>query len=307
MLQTLGVVVGLELEAWRKDRSRVWISLSARTARDASTQAVVYDGSIQDVSARKHAEQEILKLNADLEQRVSERTAELEAVNRELEAFCYSVSHDLRAPLRHVIGFVELLRANIAPSLTEVNLCHLKNISQAARRMGDLVDDLLAFSRVGRSEMQKIAINLNQLVRETLDHLQAETASRDIVWEIHPLPTVSADRSMLGLVLINLLSNAVKFTGTRAQAKIEIGPVPGASGETVIFVRDNGVGFDPKYIDKLFGVFQRLHSSDEFEGTGIGLANVQRIIHRHGGRTWAEGAVDGGATFYFSLPQTDGD
>jgi light-regulated signal transduction histidine kinase (bacteriophytochrome) len=173
--------------------------------------------------------------------------------------------------------------------------------------MGDLVDDLLAFSRVGRSEMQKTAVNLSDLVRETLDHLQTETQSRDIVWDIQPLPTVSADRAMLGLVLINLISNAVKFTGTRAQAKIEIGCAPDDKGESVIFIRDNGVGFDPTYIHKLFGVFQRLHSSDEFEGTGIGLANVQRIIQRHGGRTWAEGAVDGGATFYFSLPQTDGD
>jgi light-regulated signal transduction histidine kinase (bacteriophytochrome) len=196
--------------------------LSARIIRNASSQAVLYDGSIQDVSARKHAESEILKLNTDLAQHVAARTAELEAVNRELEAFCYSVSHDLRAPLRHVIGFVELLRANVAPSLTEVNLCYLTNISQAARRMGDLVDDLLAFSRVGRSEMQKTAVNLNDLVRESLAHLQTETQSRDIVWEIHPLPTVSADRSMLGLVR-SIPLERVKFTGTRAQAKIEIG------------------------------------------------------------------------------------
>ncbi|MEO8427835.1 MAG: PAS domain S-box protein [Verrucomicrobiota bacterium] len=306
LLQTVGVVTGLEHEAWRKDRSRVWVSLSARLVRNGSGDGVLYDGSIKDVTARKHAEHEILRLNADLEQRVAARTAELEAVNRELEAFCYSVSHDLRAPLRHVIGFVELLRANVAPTLTEVNLCHLKNISQAARRMGDLVDDLLAFSRVGRLEMQKTAVDLNEMVRETLDHLQAEIGQRDIVWEIHPLPTVPADRSMLGLVLINLISNAVKFTGTRAQAKIEIGCVPHDNGEIVIFIRDNGVGFDPTYIDKLFGVFQRLHSNDEFEGTGIGLANVLRIVQRHGGRTWAEGAVDAGATFYFSIPQTDG-
>jgi PAS domain S-box-containing protein len=306
LLQTLGVVVGLEVEARRKDGRRIWVSMCARLVRDANGGAVLYDGSIQDVTARKHAENEILKLNADLDQRVTARTAELEAVNRELEAFCYSVSHDLRAPLRHVIGFVELLRANIAPSLTEINLCHLTNISQAARRMGDLVDDLLAFSRVGRSEMQKTAVSLDELVRETLHHLQEESSQREIVWEIHPLPTVLADRSMLGLVLINLLSNAVKFTSTRVQAKIQIGCVPDRKGETVVFIRDNGVGFDPKYIDKLFGVFQRLHSSEEFEGTGIGLANVQRIIQRHGGRTWAEGIVDGGATFYFSVPQIEG-
>jgi light-regulated signal transduction histidine kinase (bacteriophytochrome) len=192
--------------------------------------------------------------------------------------------------------------------------------------MGDLIDDLLAFSRIGRSEMQKTEVRLDELVRETLGDFQAETKERNIVWEIHPLPVVRADRALLRLALVNLLSNAVKFTGTRAQAKIEIGEAKTKTEikkaesrnetpisalpmsafppeETVIFIRDNGVGFDPRYAGKLFGVFQRLHSQSEFAGTGIGLANVQRIIHRHGGRTWAEGAVDGGATFYFSLPK----
>jgi light-regulated signal transduction histidine kinase (bacteriophytochrome) len=166
-----------------------------------------------------------------------------------------------------------------------------------------LIDDLLAFSHVGRLAMQKTNVNLDELLRETLGDFQAETKERNIMWEIHPLPPVWADRALLRMVLVNLISNAVKFTGTRADAKIEIGCAPGGDGETVIFIRDNGAGFDPRYAGKLFGVFQRLHSQDEFEGTGIGLANVQRIIHRHGGRAWAEGVVDGGATFNFSIPK----
>jgi light-regulated signal transduction histidine kinase (bacteriophytochrome) len=177
----------------------------------------------------------------------------------------------------------------------------MKTISQSAKRMGDLIDDLLAFSRIGQSEMQKSWVNLDELVRETLGDFQAETRERNIVWTIHALPTVRADRALLRLVLVNLISNALKFTGARTEAKIEIGCAPAGSGETVIFIRDNGAGFDPKYAEKLFGVFQRLHSQDEFEGTGVGLANVQRIICRHGGRVWAEGVVNGGATFYFSI------
>jgi len=258
----------------------------------------------QRVDQRKREQEELRRMNETLEQRVLARTAELDATNKELEAFSYSVAHDLRAPLRHMDGFIRLLRKHASASLDEKTQRYLGIISDSARQMGLLIDDLLDFSRVGRKELQLRTVSLRQLVEEALQELRQETSGRNIDWKIGPLPEVTVDRSMMRLVMINLLANSVKFTGKQQQPEIEIGVSSGEANEIVIFVRDNGVGFDMEYAHKLFGVFQRLHPAEEYEGTGIGLANVQRIIHRHNGRTWARGEVDRGATFYFSLPKS---
>jgi PAS domain S-box-containing protein len=303
---THGKVWKGEIKNKAKDGSFYWVDTTIVPFLNEQGKPRQYVAIRADITERKAVEKKIHQLNVELEQRVAERTAQLQAANQELEAFSYSVSHDLRAPLRHVLGFVEMLQQDAGPSLSKKSLRHLATISQAAKQMGQLVDELLAFSRVGQTEMQKREVSLDRLVKEVLRDVQKETKGRNIVWAIHSLPAVRADRALLRMVLVNLISNAVKFTGTRAEAKIEIGCAPSGDGETVIFIRDNGAGFDPRYAGKLFGVFQRLHSRDEFEGTGIGLANVQRIIHRHDGRTWAEGAVDRGATFYFSIPKQNG-
>jgi signal transduction histidine kinase len=274
----------------------------------ANKQGGYTNADLQDVEAlsvafvealnRRRAEKKINELNAEL----SHHLLQVEVVNKELEAFSYSVSHDLRAPLRHITGFVELLGERDLTALDDKSHHYLQVISESARKMGVLIDDLLSFSRMGRAELMKTRVDLGALVREIVSDLEQETRGKEIAWEISPLPVVVGDAAMLHQVLVNLIANALKFTRQQPQARIAIGAVSEHSDETLFFVRDNGVGFDMKYVDKLFGLFQRLHDPQEFEGTGVGLANVQRIILRHGGRIWAEGAPDKGAVFWFSLP-----
>jgi signal transduction histidine kinase len=251
----------------------------------------------REITERKRAEEDISRLNEDLKYHV----VQLEESNRELDAFSYSVSHDLRSPLRHMAGFMELLQKRAWPQMDETNRHYMTIISESSIRMGVLIDDLLAFSRIGRSEMRTVAIRVKQIVQEAIGELREETKERDIAWKIGELPEIHGDPSLLRLVLVNLISNALKFTRPRPRAEIEIGCTE-EEDEFVFFVKDNGVGFDMNYAEKLFGVFQRLHHRDEFEGTGIGLANVRRIVSRHGGRVWAVGSLNHGATFYFSLP-----
>ena len=234
--------------------------------------------------------------------RVALRTAQLEAANKELDAFSYSVSHDLRAPLRHISGFADMLSENVQATIDAEGQHYLRTITRSAERMGLLIDDLLSFSRMGRAELRHRDVELAALSSEVVRGLEPETQGRDILWKIADLPTVTGDYNLLRQVMVNLLSNAVKYSRPRDPAIIEVGWQQG-SGEKIVYVRDNGVGYDEAYAGKMFGVFQRMHRPDEFEGTGIGLANVRRIIARHGGTTWAEGAINRGATFYFSLPE----
>jgi PAS domain S-box-containing protein len=261
-------------------------------------------GSCLDINERKQADVLLKNLNEQLEQKVKERTVQLEAINSELEAFSYSVSHDLKAPLRQITTFAKLLSTGGTAPLDSRKKHYLENIISIAQRMDSLINDLLAFSRAGRGEMQYQMVELTPLVAEVRQELEQANTANTINWQIEALPSVRGDPKLLRLVFENLLSNALKYTRTRTAPYIEIGGSRSNKDEVIIHVRDNGVGFDMNYASKLFGVFQRLHPADEFEGNGIGLANVRRIIHRLGGRTWAESEVDKGATFFFSLPQT---
>jgi PAS domain S-box-containing protein len=280
----------------------VWIEASASPLKDQN--GAVRGGVVafRDITQKRAAEQEIRKLNEELEERVMQRTAELQAANRELEAFSYSVSHDLRAPLRHISGFSKMLLEEFGARLEPEAQRYLQRIQEGTRRMGLLVDDLLNLARLGRHELQLRVTGLDSIVKDVVNDLKAETEGRSVEWKIGSLPYVEGDPALLQQVFHNLLSNALKYSRPRAHALIEVGQKQEA-GQPVVFVRDNGVGFSMKYADKLFGVFQRLHRSEDFEGTGVGLATVLRIVQKHGGRIWAEAELDQGATFYFTLGQ----
>lgn len=254
-----------------------------------------------DITEEKMMLEELNRHRDHLEALVNERTAQLEEANKELESFSYSVSHDLRAPLRHINGFVSLLKNRIGSSLDAESERYLQTISASTVEMGTLIDSILDFSRMGRTALMVRKTNVGLLVRAVIDELSAEGDSSRIVWSIAPLPDVDADPGMLRLVFENLISNAMKFSSRKERPEICISCTR-SDGAEVFVVKDNGVGFDMKYMDRLFGVFQRLHSQEEFEGVGIGLANVRRIVGRHGGRTWAEGKLNEGAAFYFSIP-----
>lgn len=318
----------------RKDGEYRYMAVRGVPVRGPDGRVREWVGTSTDITERKVAEQALLRLNEELERRVNERTAQLQAANRELEAFSYSVSHDLRAPLRHLTGFANLLIKREAGRLDETSTRYVRALSGSAARMGELIDDLLSFARTNRAELRKQRVDVSRMIGEVRQELMSAAENRQIDWEIAPLPVVEADPTLLRIVWSNLLSNAIKFTARREPARIEVGVVrelpsalraptgaaardaigmnrPRSNGNAagdpevptspIFFVRDNGVGFDPSYAEKMFGVFQRLHSNDEFPGNGIGLATVSRIIHRHGGEVWAEGSIDGGATFYFQL------
>ncbi len=301
-----GESVQVELIIRHKEQDEgIFLEFSARPMRDGQGNLCGGVVAFRDITQQKKDELEIRKLNEELEERVVQRTAELATANHELEAFAYSVSHDLRAPLRHIGGFSKILIEDFGPTMAPEAVRHLERIEEGTRRMGMLVDELLNLARVGRHALKLQSTPLNALIEEVISLLQPEVQGRVVTWKVAELPAAECDPILMKQVFQNLIANALKFTRPREQAVIEIGAQP-ENGQTAIFVRDNGVGFNMKYSDKLFGVFQRLHRIEDFEGTGVGLATVQRIVHKHGGRVWAEAELDKGAAFFFTLEAVKG-
>jgi len=269
--------------------------------RDRTTQLAAANKSLQaEIIERQRVEAEIRKLNAELEQRVSDRTTELAEANQELEAFTYSVAHDLQAPLRNIQSYAQLLEEDFGSQVPPESMQYLRRIGTRVKHMAQLVSDLLNLSRIAKHDLNRQETNLRRIVDEAIVNAKSEAKDRDIEWHVMELTPVECDPGLIMQVFANLLSNAVKYTQPRPKARIEIGQI-NQNGEAPIYIRDNGVGFDMKFVDKLFGVFQRLHPHAEFEGTGVGLATVARIVRKHGGSIWAEGEENKGATFYFTL------
>jgi light-regulated signal transduction histidine kinase (bacteriophytochrome) len=306
VLATAGEVTSAVMFIRNRSREQgVWIESNGAPLRDKD--GLVRGGVIafRDITRRKADELEIRDLNEDLEERIAKRTEQLAAANHELEAFSYSVSHDLRAPLRHIAGFSKILVNNFGPVMNVEAREYLQLIEDAVRRMGLLVEELLNLAKLGQQSLTLCRTELNAIVDAVISILEPECEGREVEWRIAKLPALDCDPILMAQVFQNLLGNALKYSRNRAKAVIEVDSIQQPGKPPVIFVRDNGAGFNRKYADRLFGAFQRFHNDSEFEGTGVGLATVHRIIQKHGGMIWAESEHDHGATFYFALQTTE--